>query len=114
MPQSLSQLTENCQHTASKKDKGKHLRTYELLIVTEKHFLGEEDVLFGRTHQTTVTQISSQAEWYRIKRDDFIDKFLFMANYRQIFKQAAENKLKDFAKKIANKETVNKKMEKST
>lgn len=85
-----------------------------MLIVTEKHFLGEEDVLFGKTHQTTVVQISSQAEWYRVKREDFLEKFLFMTNYRELFVQAAQKKRRDFAKKMADKENVNKKMEKQS
>lgn len=51
-------------------------KRFELLIATDLHFLADEDALKSTHYSTTATQISPKAEWYRIGRQDFLERFL--------------------------------------
>ena len=59
-----------------KKQGKKNSIIYELRIVSEKNILGDEDVLKVKLYCTTVTQISSKAEWIKMSREDFLNKFI--------------------------------------
>jgi CRP-like cAMP-binding protein len=48
-PQEYTQMNEG-DRAVVKKEKSRLIRTYELLIVSEKHFLGEEDVLCSKEY----------------------------------------------------------------
>ena len=62
------------------------------MIVSDRFFLGEEDVMEGKNYSTTVTQISPSASWLSISRKDFHEKFLNIPNYKDIFLEAAKKK----------------------
>lgn len=53
-----------------------------------------------------MTQISSKGEWLRISRADFIDRFLFMPNYREIINEAVQRKIAQYTRIMQTKEKV--------
>jgi len=74
------------------------------MIVSERFFLGEEDIMLNKNYTTTATQISNTASWLAISCKDFLEKFLSAESNTDIFMNEARKKHETYRSKIEKKE----------